>query len=97
MQRSRTLVFAGFILVVVGALAAFVYFVVLRPPYAWYMRRLGIGNRTLASYLVSRQAFPTKEECEAQLRSTNRLGPRYYCGQERLVDAQSEFLNPFAR
>lgn len=97
MQRYRKLVFAAYLLAVVGALSAVFYFVIVRQSYAWYMREFGIGNRSRTSYLVSRQGFPSKEECEAQLRSTNRLGLHYYCGRERLVDAKNEFLDPFSR
>jgi hypothetical protein len=97
MQRYRTLAFAGYILALAGALSAVYYFVIFRQSYAWYMREFGIGNRATTSYLLSRQGFSSKEACEAQLRSTNRLGPRYHCARERLVDAQSEFLNPSAR
>jgi len=97
MQPYRKVLFAAYLVAILGALAAALYFLVLRQSYAWYMREFGIGNRTATSYLLSRQGFQSKEVCEAQLRSMNRSWPHYYCGRERLIDAQSEALDPFVR
>lgn len=95
MPRYRKQIFAVYLAAIAAALLVSLCFLFLGQPYAWYMREYGIRNRSMTSYLLSRQGFHSKDECEAQLRSLRRMWPRYYCGSERLFDARSEALYPF--